>query len=404
LKVRRRKINVSPTSNTTADHEPTSSAFDGEPREMEHAWIAGEPVALDAAVAEAAKLLTASRHPLIAGLGTDVAGARAAVVLAQSVGAAIDHMHANTLLRDLEVMRSSGVLLTTPNEAHVRADTLLLVGPAFGETWPELQQRFLGAMRQSQSAVAVERRIHWICPGRDLAIPASGKMNAMVIGKELGEVPTLLASLRAHLAGRPVGKTRVASRKLDEFLTSLKAARFGVAIWSASALDALTIEMLCGLVDDLNVMTRFSGLPLAPADNAVGIMQTCAWMMGLPMRTGLGRGFPEHNPWLFDGRRLIASGETDCVLWISAYRAVTPAWREAPPTIALTGRDANFHLPPRVHISVGRPGLDHAGVEHLPLIGALGSVEAKEPSDTISVAEAIARIAAMLPRAGERAC
>ena len=32
------------------------------------------------------------------------------------------------------------------------------------------------------------------------------------------------------------------------------------------------------------------------------------------MRTGFGRGFPQHDPWLFDSRRLTASGETDCVL------------------------------------------------------------------------------------------
>ena len=57
------------------------------------------------------------------------------------------------------------------------------------------------------------------------------------------------------------------------------------------------------------------------------------------MRTGFGRGFPQHDPWLFDSRRLTASGETDCVLWISAYRPAAP--REAPPTIALTGRDCS---------------------------------------------------------------
>ena len=77
--------------------------------------------------------------------------------------------------------------------------------------------------------------------------------------------------------------------------------------------------------NDLNAPTRFSGLPLAPADNAMGVLQTCGWMTGFPMRTGFGRGFPEHDPWLFDGQRLVDSGEADCVLWISAYRAAAPA-------------------------------------------------------------------------------
>jgi hypothetical protein len=61
---------------------------------MEHAWITGEPAALDVAIAEPAKLLASSRYPLIAGLRRDVAGARAAISLANCTGGIIDHMNA----------------------------------------------------------------------------------------------------------------------------------------------------------------------------------------------------------------------------------------------------------------------------------------------------------------------
>ena len=105
---------------------------------MEHAWIAGQPATLDAAIEGAAKLLGSSRCLLIAGLGTDIAGARAAITLADRIGGIVDHMHSDVVLRDLDVMRSSGVLITTPTEVHVRADTLLLIGPGFGEAWQEL--------------------------------------------------------------------------------------------------------------------------------------------------------------------------------------------------------------------------------------------------------------------------
>jgi hypothetical protein len=70
---------------------------------MEHAWIAGKPAALDTAIAEAAKLLASSPHPLIAGLGTDVAGARAAIAPAEPVGAVvIDHLHADALYNSVD--------------------------------------------------------------------------------------------------------------------------------------------------------------------------------------------------------------------------------------------------------------------------------------------------------------
>src|SRR5437660_1679628 len=68
---------------------------------MHDAWIDGTPAELHTAAATAARLLDASRQPLIAGLGTDVAGARAAIILAQRIGAVIDHMNADALLRDL---------------------------------------------------------------------------------------------------------------------------------------------------------------------------------------------------------------------------------------------------------------------------------------------------------------
>src|SRR5215471_6803836 len=95
---------------------------------MGSAFIDGRPVELQAACAEAARLLDHSRLPLIAGLGTDVAGARAAIALAQRLGGVIDHMHSDAVLRDLDGMREAGMMVTTPNEARLRADTVLVAG------------------------------------------------------------------------------------------------------------------------------------------------------------------------------------------------------------------------------------------------------------------------------------
>src|SRR5690242_5956136 len=107
---------------------------------MARAWIGGKPAPLERALAEAAGLLAASRCPLITGLGTDIAGARAAIALAERIGAVVDHMNADLLLRDLTVVREAGMMLTTPNEARLRADTLLLVGPSLEAEAPELVQ------------------------------------------------------------------------------------------------------------------------------------------------------------------------------------------------------------------------------------------------------------------------
>lgn len=363
---------------------------------MERAWIAGKPVALDAAIAEAARLIAASRQTLIAGLGADLAGARAAIALAARTGAVLDHMHSDAVLRDLDVMRSSGVMLTTAPEARARADVFLLCGPG-------LDADLLRTLLRRHGGQPPERRAFWLCPNADAA-KAVGEIAIAPIGKRPRELPVMLAALRARIAGRSIGKLSVPAQRLDAISSALKAARFGVALWSAAALDALSIEMLCGLVADLNASTRFSGLPVAPEDNAIGVLHACGWMTGFPMRTGFGRRTPQHDPWLFDGRRLVGSGEVDCALWISAYRAEPPPWRAAPPTIALMGHGARFDGSPHVHIAVGCPGVDHAGVQHASSTGTLAAVAATRASDTISVADAITRIGAAVPNKEARRC
>jgi formylmethanofuran dehydrogenase subunit B len=367
---------------------------------MERAWILGKPAALDAAIAEAGKLIAASRRVLIAGLGTDVAGARAAIALAQRTGAIVDHMNSEGVLRNLDVMRSSGVMMTTPTECHMRADTLLLAGPIRGAARDQFLPHVIGGDRATDAQL---RRIVWLCPGRELLALAK-TIAATPIGREQDDLPGLLAALRAYVAGRPCGKARVSAKLLGQVSATLKQARFGTAIWSGAELDPLVIEMLCGLVGDLNATTRFSGLPLAPEANAIGVLHVCGWMTGFPMRTGFGREFAQHDPWLFDGRRLVAGGEVDCIVWISAYGNEAPPWRKALPTIALTAQDTAFRAPAHVRITVGRPGIDHAGVQHLATTGTLAAFAAARPGQRISVADAITRIAAATPEPGVRSC
>jgi formylmethanofuran dehydrogenase subunit B len=348
---------------------------------MARAWIEGRPAALDRAIGEAARLLAASRAPLISGLGTDIAGARAAIFLADRIGAVIDHMHSGALLRDLAVVREAGMMVTTPNEARLRADTLLLVGPGLDEAWP--------LRDKAASSLAIIR----LCPGRAAKPEPNGAITT--IGRDPEQLAVLLAALRARIAGRPIGKTVMPVKAIDELAKRLQAAKFGVAVWSAEYLDALVIEMLCGIVADLNAQTRFSGYSLAPADNAVGMLQACGWMTGFPMRTGFGRGYPEHDPWRFDGARLVASHEADCVLLISAYGSRAPAANAGLPMIALMAGEAARG--PAVQIEVGQPGVDHDAVAHNAKLGTLVAVQASQRSDAISVADAIGRIVAALP-------
>ncbi len=356
----------------------------------------------------AARLLARSRQPLIAGLGADVGGARAAIALAERIGGVIEHMHSAALLRDLDCLRETGIMLTTPGEARVRADVVLLVGDGLTEAWPALNERLLRPPARPDG-VDVARRIVWLAPAIDARIRGF-EGNIEIWGAGRGATLAVnLAALRARVKNRRIASRQSARSELplsalDALAATLKGARFGVAVWTAASLGALEIEMLHGLVRDLNETTRFSTLPLAEPDNSAGVLAACGWTTGFPMRTGFGAGFPIHDPWRFDAERLVASGETDCVLWISAFEASPPAWRSAVNFIALCERRTQFAETPNVRITVGRPGVDHDAVMHSSDVGTLVAATASARSGAPSVAQALERIGACLEDASARPC
>jgi formylmethanofuran dehydrogenase subunit B len=354
---------------------------------MSEARINGKPALLAAAVARAAEILSAARMPVIAGLGTDVAGARASILLAERLRGAYDHMYSARIFADLDVMRQAGLMFTTPNEARLRADVLLFIGKDLTKIWPAMMERLAPAEIRPFDLAREPRKLLWIAPARGTQVDGLA-----VETLEFSNLHTTLAALRARAAGRPVRCPKRVLRKLDEFAEILKDARFGVAVWGGDSLDCLAIEMLHGLIRDLNKTTRFSGLPLGTDSNASGVVETSGWMTGFPMRTSFGRGFPEHDTWRFDATRMIESGEADAALWISAYGNETPRWKKIIPLVALASPQTAFAQEPEVRIETGFPGMDHDSAEFSRETVSIVSRKASHPSQAISVESVIGQI------------
>lgn len=358
---------------------------------MTNASLDGKSIPLEDAYAQAAGILGAANFPLVAGLGADVAGARAAILLAERLRGAFDHLASRDSLADLDVLRSAGMFLTTPNEARVRSDFVLLVGSGLSSYWPAIFDR-LALHEPPRLGGQPRRRALWIGPKRGEAELDGVEIDTIAASPK--ELPGALAALRARVGGRPVALADAATKKLDACASAMKAAHFGVAVWAAAGLDALAVEMLCGLVADLNATTRFSGVPIGARSGATGVVQTSGWMTGFPPRTGFGRGYPEHDTWRFDARRLVDSGEADAALWISAYDGEPPPWRrnDLPlVTLAPAGAKAGGR---GVFIAVGCPGRDHDAVEFAQETSSLIVRKASAPSQLPSVADAIAAISA----------
>jgi len=360
---------------------------------MDKAWIDGAAVSVDAAAVAAAHMLKSARLPAFTGLGADVAGTRAAILLADKLNGAFDHMRSDIVFRDLDVVRQAGAMVTTVGEARLRGDVLLFIGSKLTKTWPRLME-FLGPELPPRFEPGIAaRKIIWIGAGKGEA-PAG----ALEIAATPASLPAIVASLRALVLGRKTTQSAVMTRKLTEIAEILKAAHFGVAVWSPESVDTLSIEMLTGLVIDLNKNTRFSSLRVAPQMNAAGVLLTSIWMTGMPCRTGFGRGYPEHDTWRFDSTRLIESGEADAAVWISAYDKEAPPWQTQIPLIALSLPGTRFSSEPHVRFDVGTPGIDYDATQHVPEASTLVAIEATQKSDASSVAGILGLIEAELAK------
>ncbi|MGD9544938.1 MAG: formylmethanofuran dehydrogenase [Methylocystis sp.] len=358
---------------------------------MGTATLDGKAIALDDAYRHAAKILSGAAFPLIAGLGADVAGARAAILLAERLRGAFDHLASREALADIDVKRSFGMFTTTANEARLRSDCVVLIGPGLTQAWPGMLERLALSQPPRRGAQAQQpRKVIWVGPRDEEANAVPGAKVIPASGQELSGV---LAAWRARLGGRPVALGAEKVGLIDGLVETFRNAHFGVFVWSASTLDPLGIEMLQGLVTDLNATTRFTGVHVGGRSGASGVTQTAGWMTGFPPRTGFGRGYPEHDPWRFEANRLVDSGEADAALWISAFDGEQPAWSRADiPLVALGPAQA---APSRgLFIEVGQPGVTHDAVLMSQETGGMTLCTASAPTDAPTVAQAIGGIMA----------
>ena len=324
------------------------------------ASIRGEPASVDAAIAHAARLLAGSSLPLFGGLGTDVAGMRAVLALAERTGGIVDHAGSRGLLANVRAMQDGGWVTATLAEIRNRADLVLFVGTDSQAAAPRFVERCL-----AQTATLfgpLHRELIYLGAGLSAAHGAAD--------------PPLPRRSVWRRRWRPCARSwpdtgwprrtwrELPVAELQGVADRLKAARYAAIVWAAPEFtgnhpDLLT-GTLAGLTRELNAKGRGVGVPIAGGNNIIGVNQVCAWQTGVPLRTSFASGAPDHDPVRWNTPALLAAGGVDCLVWLASLREqVLP--QTAVPTIVLHGAG---HTPPpsvEVAIAVGTPGLDHDG-------------------------------------------
>lgn len=368
----------------------------------------GRPCTLDQAVTRAAEILGAARQPLICGLGTDTAGVRSAMRLADRCGAVVDHMNRAATSLNIRVLQDSGWVTTTLSEVFNHADLVIVLGHGPEQAFPRLRERILSPAMATEGqrgplflGESGQRSVLTLRPrGAAAPEPTEGD-TATTVDVELDQLGHVAALLRAIVADVPLqsgGVQGLDISRLRSLAGQLQRARYSVVLWATGEWRfphaGLAIEMWCELARDLNRTTRSAVLALGGSEGDLGANQVCTWQSGYPLPTGFARGCPEHDPYLYDSARLLARHEVDGLLWLSSFSPeASPPSTEAP-AIVLAHPGTALAKAPAVFIPVGVPGVDHAGhmyrtdsVVALPLSGLRDG----GPPAAATVIEAITR-------------
>ena len=348
--------------------------------------VAGKPTELNSAIQAAANILSKAKQPLFAGLGTEVQGMRSIMGLAEKTSATLDHMHSEGTVRNTLAMQNSGWQTTTLTEVKNRADVILAIGTDIASSCPRFFEKLV-----------------W----NTETLFNKPKPEVMYLGlaEETVKLPEIMSALNALMnAKNPLNKKpdnemigNVTIAILKQILEKLKNAKYGVIVWSASALKfpqaELTVQSITQLISKLNETNRVAGLPLNSGDGDSSVNHTSTWLSGYPTRNRFVNGHPEYDAYHFSTKNQL--NRCDALLWISTFNSYQPPACDAP-TIVIGHPDMQFEKQPDVFIPVGVPGVDHTGTMFRMDSSVAMPLKKLRNSELLSLSDVLSQIEAKL--------
>jgi formylmethanofuran dehydrogenase subunit B len=367
------------------------------------ARIDGRPAALDEAADAAAAILSAARAPLVYGLaGGDLEGQRAAIRLADHIGATIDTPASRGRGGATVALQQVGQSACSLGEIRHRADLVIFWGANPVESHPRHLERyavdpvgqFVPEGREGRYVVAVD--------GAPTATSARAdcflQIEPLSHFEALWTLRALVKGVEVEPAATP-GPPLAALRDLAE---RMKACRTGVVFFGAGltrqADAAQSIEVLLRFVAELNAHSRFYALEMRdPGADAV-----LCWQTGFPFGVNLSRGYPRYNPGEYTADALLERGEADACLIVGGESLdhLSPralAKLRGLPTVALDPPSVARRFEPRVSFTTAVAGAHVPGTAYR-MDGTPIPLRAFLDTDLPSVGEVLRAIQTRLPR------
>jgi formylmethanofuran dehydrogenase subunit B len=354
------------------------------------ARVDGREAAFADAVEASAAILGEARLPLVCGLGeTDCESQRAAVALAEAVGAVIDPSDGAAGAASQAI----GVSTATLGDLRDRADLVV----AWRADPLASNPRLLPRLRLDRAGRAAERTLVVIDAQRSAT---AGEADEFIeLSPEL-DLEALWA-LRALAGDVPLDRDLAARLPLDaleQLARRLRATRYG-AVLHASA-GYVNAFALLALVRDLARITHVVALPLRREGNARGAEDVLAWQTGYPAAVSFARGHPRARPGEFSAAGLLERGEPDAALIVGfdALRRLPPRAADnlrRIPMVVIDPRATETASAARVAFATAAAGLQREGTAHR-MDGVPVTLRAPLASERLGDSEVLAAIQALI--------
>ena len=357
---------------------------------LPRARVDGREAAFADAVEASAAILGEARLPLVCGLGeTDCESQRAAVALAEAVGAVIDPSDGAAGAASQAI----GVSTATLGDLRDRADLVV----AWRADPVASNPRLLPRLRLDRAGRAAERTLVVIDAQRSAT---AGEADEFIeLSPEL-DLEALWA-LRALAGDVPLDRDLAARLPLDaleQLARRLRATRYG-AVLHASA-GYVNAFALLALVRDLARITHVVALPLRQEGNARGAEDVLAWQTGYPAAVSFARGHPRARPGEFSAAGLLERGEPDAALIVGfdALRRLPPRAADnlrRIPMVVIDPRATETASAARVAFATAAAGLQREGTAHR-MDGVPVTLRAPLASERLGDSEVLAAIQALI--------
>lgn len=316
-------------------------------------------------VRRAAEILQKSRYPLLYGLSRSTTeGQRAAVALADWLGATIDTTASTGHAPSILALQQVGESTCTLGEVQQRADLVIFWGSDPLVTHPRHIERYCPP-RPGRTLVVVDETETETAQNADLFVKV-----------EPGRHWEKLWDLRARVGRSSRGEQQQERDQLSQLLLS---AKFGIIFFGAGLTQQphahRVIEALLQLVSDLNdhsepsIRRRFYARRMRRYGDVAGADSVLAWQTGYPFGVNFSAGYPRYNPGEFTAPELLARREVDACVLIGSETArdLPSAAREhleTIPVIVLDPPGTDFDLPVAVRFNTAVYGIHKPGTAY----------------------------------------